>query len=105
MPQPRDFLNHQEQFGVTDPPDWKAVSHAAWPDFEAAKLQHEVARKIREQMRRLDMDTDQVAAQVVISAEQLRRLLRGESLMSPRRMYQLARAVALDITFTVEPTE
>ncbi|MFC6285528.1 helix-turn-helix domain-containing protein [Nocardioides sp. GCM10027113] len=99
---PRKYLRYPEQFGVVDPPQPARLPPSQQYKVKAALLQHEVARHVSEQMPRLEMSPADLAARVGVGIEQLRRLLRGESAMSAERMHQLAQAVGLTITITVE---
>lgn len=105
VPKPSEFLRYPEQFGVADPPEWLPVPAAEQAALAAVQVQHEVARQVRNQMRRLDLQAEQIAAQLGMSKEQYLRLLRGESAMTAVRMHQIARAVAIRLTMLVEPQE
>lgn len=102
---PRKYLRSPEDFGVTDPAEPARLPRSQEHLVRAALQQHALAREAVEQIRRLDLDYETLASQLGISTEQLRRLLRGESAMSVERMHQLAKAVALKMTVTVERTE
>lgn len=102
---PRRFLRYPDQYGIADPADPAPLAATERHLSVAAQLQHEVARQVGEQIARLDTTEAEVAQTLGISTEQVQRYLRGESAMSIERMYQLARAVALDITFTIKRTE
>lgn len=102
---PRKYLRYPEDFGIADPVELKRQPPSQQHKADAAEAQHELARQVHEQMARLGVDYATLAAQVGVSKEQLKRLLRGESAMSVERMQRLARAVALRITTRIERTE
>ena len=103
---PRKHLAYPDEFGITapaEPTDELAPSERYKAD--AALVQHDLARQIIEQMARHGITYPVLAKQIGVSVEQLRRMLRGESGMSFERMHQLAKAVGLSITVTIERTE
>lgn len=102
---PCKYLRHHQQFGFTDPPVWKPVPADKRFELEAARVQHEWARQVRIQLRRLDLELEAIAEQVGITAEQLRRLLRGESALTLPRMLQISAAVGLDATVVFKAAE
>ena len=114
VPQPRinpptgpcSYLRHHQQFGLADPPVWRSnIPAAQQPLLEAAKVQHEFARHVLNQIDRLDLTRSQVAEQCGFSPETLNRYLRGASVLPLDRMLQIARLVALDIDITLKKTE
>lgn len=102
---PRQYLAYPDEFGVTDPPEPAPLTPSDEHKFQAALVQHELARQVIEQMNRIGITYPVLAAQVGVSVEQLRRMLRGESGMSVERMHKLAKAAALRLTVTIERTE
>lgn len=102
---PRKYLRYPEQFGVVPQPQPARLSPAQRYKAEAALAQHELAREVAEQMPRLELTYADLAKQIGVSVEQLRRMLRGESAMSVERMHQLAQAVGITIATRVERSE
>ena len=102
---PRQYLRFPEEFGVTDPPDPAPLKATETYKADAALIQHEVARMVTEQMARLNITYDDLAAQVGTSVEQLRRVLRGESPMSIERLHHLAAITGLTVKTTVTRDE
>lgn len=101
---PRQYLRYPEQFGVVPEPQPASGPPSDGYKVEAALVQHELAREVTEQMPRLETTYKELAKEIGVGVEQLRRMLRGESPMSAERMHQLAQAVGITITTTIKVT-
>jgi transcriptional regulator with XRE-family HTH domain len=72
------------------------------PHTTAAVLdQHRLIQEVRSKMAREELGWDFLGAQLGVSEEQARRLMRGESELSLARMYQLAAIVDLSLVVDV----
>lgn len=102
---PRRHLRFPDEFGVSDPASPAPLGSSQGYESEAALVQHELARQVIEQMARLGLSYAELATEIGVSVEQLRRMLRGESAMSVERMHHLARKTGLSVTVSIERTE
>lgn len=98
--EPRVALSNPRQFGrVKLPPTLASASPA---HKRAAVLQSELARRTREEASRRDTSVEALAHDLGISAETLRRQLRGEQPMTLERMWAIAIHLGIRFNTTVE---
>jgi hypothetical protein len=83
LPEPRSWLHDDTKlsdFGRSNTVRWKTGSTPAERALiAAAKNQHDTALKVRTRQKRLGKKTDSLAADLGVTVDQLRRLLRGEA--------------------------
>lgn len=98
--EPRVALSNPRQFGrVKLPP---TLASAAPAHAQAAIVQSELARRAREEVSRRDTSVEDLAHDLGISAETLRRQLRGEQPMTLERMWAIALHLGIRLTTSVE---
>lgn len=98
-------LTYPEQFGVVGPASTRSA--ASLPALQGRSRAFPARTGLRG--HRADASTGDhlrdLADQIGVSVDQLRRMLRGESAMSVDRMHQLAHATALRVPIAIEYTE
>jgi hypothetical protein len=83
LPEPRSWLHEDtkpSEYGRSDTVRWKTgVNPTERALIAAAKNQHDTALKVRTRQKRFGKKTETLAADLGVTVDQLRRLLRGEA--------------------------
>jgi hypothetical protein len=83
LPEPRSWLHDDTKptdFGRSNTVHWKTGTNPTERALiAAAKNQHDTALKVRTRQKRLGKKTETLAAELGVTVDQLRRLLRGEA--------------------------
>lgn len=95
---PRDWATPTANFGYPRRIVWhEATTDEQRAALKAARFQHGVARRIRQEQDYLGLEDLHLAARIGVSVPHLQKLLRGGTSLTLDRMFQLTTAVQLTL--------